>query len=126
MRSILFAAILAIVGFVPPLTAQSKTGTVVGSVQDQQKAFVTGAQVTIKNIETNETYKTLCDEAGDTVQLPGFPRATMPKVKVKEGKSTKLAPTTLSAPAFRFYPLELPQVVPIPLSPAAPPSSNQL
>ena len=139
MRRVLLSAILAIVCLVPHLAAQSKTGTLMGRVQDQQKAFIPGAEVTLTNTKTKETYKTSSNDMGEytiqvprgtymvTVKLPGFPRVFMRDVKVKEGKSTKLAPTTLSAPASGFYPLEpLPEFIPIPLAPVAPPSSNRL
>lgn len=140
MRSIFLGAILAIVGLALPLVAQSKTGALIGSVQDQQKAFIPGAEVTLKNTETKETYKTSSNDAGEyrvqvprgtylvKVKLPGFLEVWMRNVKVREGKSTTLGLTTLVAPdPIRLTPPMMPpNTIPIPLSPAVPPSPIRL
>ena len=46
-------AILACVVFPPRLAAQSITGTIRGTVTDEQKAVVPDATVTIRNVATN-------------------------------------------------------------------------
>ena len=116
MRTIFVGAILAIVGLVPALTAltaQSKTGTLLGRVQDPKKFRIPGAQVTLTNAETKETYKSLTNDAGRqaaggefkiqvppgtytvTVELLGFETVRLLSVRVEENKSTKLDPITL-------------------------------
>ena len=141
MRTIFVGAILAIVGLVPSLTAltaQSKTGTLLGRVQDPKKVGLPGAQVTLTNAETKETYKSLSNEAGGqaawgefkiqvppgtytvTVELPGFERVRLLSVRVEENESTKLDPITLTVlPLPRQDQPQLPHMV-------VPPSSNQL
>ena len=116
MRTIFVGAILAIVGLVPSLTAltaQSKTGTLLGMVQDPTKVGIPGAQVTLTNAETKETYKSVTNYAGRqaawgefkiqvppgtytvTVELLGFETVRLLSVRVEENKSTKLDPITL-------------------------------
>jgi hypothetical protein len=135
MRAIFVGAILAIVGLVPSLTAltaQSKTGTLLGRVQDPKKVGIPGAKVTLTNAETNETYKSWSNDTGRktaggefkfqvppgtytvTVELPGFERVGPLSVTVKENKSRKLDPITL-----RVAPPQTPPLI------VVPPSSNQ-
>jgi Carboxypeptidase regulatory-like domain len=133
MRSIFLGSFLAIATLVPSLTAQSKTGTVVGRVQDpSKKVGIPGAKVTLTNAETNETYKSWSNDTGRktaggefkfqvppgtytvTVELPGFERVGPLSVTVKENKSRKLDPITL-----RVAPPQTPPLI------VVPPSSNQ-
>src|SRR5262245_30120203 len=102
MRKPLLAAFLLIVATVPSLNAQSKPGTLRGIVQDQQKAELPGARLTITNAHTQETYKILSNEVGQykaelpagiytiTAEIPGFNTAKIGDVRVRENESTKL------------------------------------
>jgi hypothetical protein len=70
-----------------PLSAQSTTGTIQGTVRDNQGGVVPGATATIRNTQTNATRTVLTDENGNyrflnvpvggyelTVELQGFSR----------------------------------------------------
>ena len=47
-----------------PLLAQSTTGSLQGTVKDEQQAVVIGATVTVRNVDTNATYATITDSQG--------------------------------------------------------------
>jgi len=47
-----------------PLLAQSTTGSLQGTVRDEQQGIVLGAAVTIRNVDTNATYATTSDSQG--------------------------------------------------------------
>jgi hypothetical protein len=68
-----------------PLTAQSTTGTVQGTVKDNQDGVVPGATTTIRNVQTNATRTLVTDGNGNyrflnvpigeyelTIEMPGF------------------------------------------------------
>src|SRR6266852_4228480 len=53
-----------------PLTAQTTTGSIVGTVTDSSSAAVPGASVTVTNVDTNITTKTTTDSSGNYVVTP--------------------------------------------------------
>ncbi len=53
-----------------PLTAQTTTGSIVGTVTDHSGAAVPGAAVTVTNVDTNSTTKTTTDSSGNYVVTP--------------------------------------------------------
>jgi hypothetical protein len=68
-----------------PVTAQSTTGTVQGTVKDNQDGVVPGATATIRNVQTNATRTLVTDSSGNyrflnvpigdyelTIEMPGF------------------------------------------------------
>ena len=57
-------AILACLAFPPRLAAQSTTGTIRGTVTDEQKAVVPGATVTIRNVATNAVRTAVSEKNG--------------------------------------------------------------
>ena len=102
------------------LTAQSRTGTIQGIVQDAAKALIPGVRLTLTNEETKMTYQVLSGESGEykfevpagtyslTVELPGFKSAQVSDVRVKEDESNPIDPVTLEVnpgrPPGRFRP----------------------
>jgi hypothetical protein len=84
-RSLWLLALLAVAIFAAPLGAQSTTGSFQGTVTDEQDALVPGANVTVRNVDTNARRSTVTDVAGRwrvsnipvgnyevTLELPGF------------------------------------------------------
>jgi len=85
VRRVLLLAVLAVFAGLAPLAAQSTTGTIQGTVRDNQDAVVPGATVTVRNVDTNAT-RTLTSDANGfyrflnmsggayevTVELAGF------------------------------------------------------
>jgi hypothetical protein len=76
---------LAIGALAAPLWAQSTTGSLQGTVTDEQEAVVPGATVAIRNVDTNARRTTISDAGGRwraynlpvgnyevTIELPGF------------------------------------------------------
>lgn len=61
-----------IVCLLAPAAAQVISGVIVGTVVDASNAIVSGAQVTLTNEQTNLTFKTLTDAAGNYV-VPNLP-----------------------------------------------------
>ena len=57
-------AILACLAFPPRLVAQSTTGTIQGTVSDEQEAVVPDATVTIRNVSTNAVRRALSEKNG--------------------------------------------------------------
>ena len=70
--AIYFTVLLALGGVVPVLYAQQYSGTIVGTVNDQVGAVVSGASVTIVNTGTNASVTVKSDQQGNFVaaQLP--------------------------------------------------------
>ena len=58
-RILLLAALCAL-----PVFSQQGTGTISGTVTDAQNAVVTGAEITVRNVGTNFTFKTKANETG--------------------------------------------------------------
>src|SRR5688572_29382976 len=84
-RSLWLLALLAVAIFAAPLGAQSTTGSFQATVTDEQDALVPGANVTVRNVDTNARRSTVTDVAGRwrvsnipvgnyevTLELPGF------------------------------------------------------
>ena len=82
---VLSCCVLAILASQAPLAAQSTTGTIQGTVKDNQDAVVPGATVTIRNVATNATRSVVTEGSGNyrflnvpigsyevTVELAGF------------------------------------------------------
>ncbi len=57
-------AMLACLAFPPRLAAQSTTGTIQGTVSDEQEAVVPGATVTIRNVATNAVRTAVSEKNG--------------------------------------------------------------
>ena len=57
-------AMLACLAFPPRLVAQSTTGTIQGTVSDEQEAVVPGATVTIRNVATNAVRTAVSEKNG--------------------------------------------------------------
>ena len=57
-------AMLACLAFPPRLVAQSTTGTIQGTVSDEQEAVVPGAMVTIRNVATNAVRRVVSQRNG--------------------------------------------------------------
>jgi hypothetical protein len=53
-----------------PLSAQTTSGSIVGSVTDVSGAAVPGASVTVTNVDTNIATKTTTDTSGNYVVTP--------------------------------------------------------
>src|SRR5436190_17222464 len=53
-----------------PLSSQTTTGSIVGTVSDNSGAAVPGASVTVTNVDTNIATKTTTDSAGQYVVTP--------------------------------------------------------
>jgi hypothetical protein len=85
--AISFTVLLALGGVVPVLYAQQYSGTIVGTVNDQVGAVVSGAAVTIVNTGTNASVTVKSDEQGNFVaaQLPvGVYQVTVKQGNFKE------------------------------------------
>src|SRR5688572_24755488 len=63
-RSALVIALLAILPLAPALWAQSTTGSLQGTVTDEQDAVVPGATVSVRNVDTNARRTALTDTNG--------------------------------------------------------------
>ena len=57
-------ALLACLAFPSRLAAQSTTGTIQGTVSDEQEAVVPGATVTIRNVATNAVRRVVSEKNG--------------------------------------------------------------
>jgi hypothetical protein len=57
-------AVLACLAFPSRLVGQSTTGTIQGTVSDQQEAVVPGATVTIRNVGTNAVRRAVSEQNG--------------------------------------------------------------
>jgi hypothetical protein len=136
MRKVCVAVLLVIFTVAPELTAQSKTGTIRGTVRDEQRVLFPGVQVTLINVETKATYRTRTNESGEykldvpvgvyevRAELSGFNALKVSNVRVNENESTKMDPLTLTVKNY-YIPLQR-SVVPIPLDPTPEPFSDRL
>jgi hypothetical protein len=77
--------LLCFLGMASTVAAQATTGTILGSVRDEQGGFIPGATITIRNVQTNLVRTGVTDSEGKyrfpnlpvgdyevTVELPGF------------------------------------------------------
>src|SRR5687767_5082734 len=62
---VLSCCVLAMLASQAPLAAQSTTGTIQGTVKDNQDAVVPGATVTIRNVATNATRSVVTEGSGN-------------------------------------------------------------
>ncbi|MBI1745098.1 MAG: TonB-dependent receptor [Acidobacteria bacterium] len=67
-----FGLVLAFWSFSVLSFAQSTTGTVSGTVMDEQKGVIPGASVTVKSLDTNVARTALSDQGG-RFRFPGLP-----------------------------------------------------
>lgn len=74
-RKSLFTAVLVFTMGVIPVAAQLTTGTIAGSVMDDSKAAIPGADVTVKNLDTGLTRSILTNEQG-RFEAPNLPVGT--------------------------------------------------
>src|SRR4026209_2613053 len=90
------AAILALtLLLVPSISAQtqSTTGTIQGTVEDTNGAAVPGANVEIKNLETNLSRTVTTDESGRFIAL-ALPPGNYSVTASKQGFATTVLPST--------------------------------
>ena len=68
---VVFIAFTLLIGVsVPPVFAQSESGTIVGTVRDESGGVVSGATVTVTNTGTNVARKVTTNAVGDYVVIP--------------------------------------------------------
>jgi hypothetical protein len=72
IRRLLVVWLLALVAGAATLAAQSTTGTILGTVRDNQDAVVPGAMVTIRNVQTNAS-RTLTTEGNGVYRFLNVP-----------------------------------------------------
>src|SRR5690349_22378351 len=71
MRKVdVFGLLLCLIVVLVPLTAQTTTGSIVGTVTDPSGAIIAGATVTVTNQGTNIALKATTDPAGNYVVTP--------------------------------------------------------
>src|SRR5437016_12440829 len=94
-RALKLAFTLVVVAGTSSLVAQVDRGSIVGTVSDASGASVPGAQVTIKNLATDQSVKFTTDDSGKyaanvlrigaysvSVEKQGFKKAVEPNVEV--------------------------------------------
>ena len=94
-RALKLAFALVVAASTSSLVAQVDRGSIVGTVSDPSGASVPGAQVTIKNLATDQSVKFTTDSSGKyaanvlrigsysvSVEKQGFKKAVEPKVEV--------------------------------------------
>src|SRR5437763_938981 len=65
-----FGLLLCVMVSWAPLLAQTTTGSIVGTVSDPSGAVISGAAVTITNMDTGIAVKTTTDSSGSYVVTP--------------------------------------------------------
>jgi hypothetical protein len=79
------------------LVAQSERGTIAGTVRDTSGAVIQGANVTVINPSTNETFKLISNDAGEFT-LPSLPAGRYNLHVEKQGfRTSELAGLTVNA-----------------------------
>ncbi len=63
-RSVVFAAVMAVLFVALPLRAQLTRGTILGTITDMTDAVMRSAEISIRNLETGIERQTLSNEAG--------------------------------------------------------------
>ncbi len=119
-----------------PLWAQKDAGAIVGLVRDPSGAVVTGAKVTVTDVDRGQSFSATTNESGEyvasplhvgrwvvTVEYAGFKKAVSPPVEVnvqdrvavnvtlQTGQVTELVVVTGTAPLLQTETSELGQVV---------------
>jgi hypothetical protein len=61
------AAGFALAGFIQPLSGQAVTGSIYGKISDTTGAFIPGADVTVKNIDTGKSLSSKSNASGEFV-----------------------------------------------------------
>lgn len=103
-RCVCFLIVLVAAIVVPAtLTAQVDRGSIVGAISDPSGARVPGAQVTVTNLETNQSTRVISDDAGNykadllrigtysvTVEKEGFQKAVQTTVEVAVNQSARV------------------------------------
>ena len=69
-RLFVLAFVLCLIISLAPLSAQTTTGSIVGTVTDPSSAVIGGANITVTNMDTNISVKTTTDQAGNYVVTP--------------------------------------------------------
>jgi hypothetical protein len=87
IRHVSVGLLLALLAGTPPLFAQATTGTIQGTVRDNQDAVVPGATVTVRNVQTNAT-RTLVTEGNGTYRFLNMPVGNYEMVVDLPGFST--------------------------------------
>ena len=93
-----FAVTVVVLSLCASTARAQNTADIVGTVRDASDAFVNGAKVTVKNVDTNVSRSTATSATGEyaftfmpvgnysvTVEVPGFKRYTVPSVTVAAG-----------------------------------------
>lgn len=75
MKQIVMVLLLVLTAASTHGLAQSTTGTISGTVMDEQKAVITGANVTVRNMQTNTSRSATTDGDG-RYRFPGLPVGT--------------------------------------------------
>ncbi|HLE64339.1 MAG TPA: TonB-dependent receptor, partial [Pyrinomonadaceae bacterium] len=84
-----FLILLLFVVFPAPTYAQTTTGTILGTVTDEQGAVVAGATITIKNVETGVT-RTITTDDGGRYRVPSLPLGQYEVNIERQGFTTEL------------------------------------
>ncbi|MBS1824517.1 MAG: TonB-dependent receptor [Acidobacteria bacterium] len=97
-RTLLLAALSAL-----PVFSQQGTGTISGTVSDAQNAVVTGADITVRNVGTNFTFKTKANDAGFytapglavgdyevSAEMPGFKRSVRSGITLQVNQNAQV------------------------------------
>ncbi len=101
-KRLLTTMVLSILMIAGSVSAQSKNGTITGSVQDQANFMIPGATIVLTNTKTNATLKTLTNESGKykleaapgtydlTAALTGFETSKVANILLDENQSLQL------------------------------------
>jgi hypothetical protein len=68
----LLIPIALLIGGALSASAQTATGDVLGTIRDESGGVVTGAKVTVRNLETNQPRETISSDLG-TIRIPLLP-----------------------------------------------------
>ncbi|MEW6729812.1 MAG: TonB-dependent receptor [Acidobacteriota bacterium] len=103
VKTLLCALVLAVVGGAIPAYGQSVTGALTGTVTDESKAVIAGAEVLVKNTGTGAEVTTTTNENGNfrvpalnpgiysvTVTAQGFKRADVTQLTIKLGVESSI------------------------------------
>jgi hypothetical protein len=89
------------------VSAQSTTATITGTVADQQQAVISGAAVTVRNLQTNATRSTVADADG-RFRLDGLPVGSYELTVEHTGFAKHVrGPITLNVNQIAVFEIEL-------------------